>query len=119
MHVIDHSTLPRLYDTGRQRFAAASSRLGCAPFELWVEVLDADARAQLLPSDCIRVALVLTAGYGKLLVDGAPQRFRSPCSLMLPSGAECQVVNTGAEPMQLVLAFAPPAAPASGPSSRG
>ncbi|RZL88270.1 MAG: hypothetical protein EOP82_23835 [Variovorax sp.] len=62
---------------------------------------------------------MLTAGYSKLLTDGAPQRFRSPCSLVLPSGAECQVVNTGAESMQLVLAFVPSApVPASGPSLR-
>lgn len=57
MHVIDHSTLPRLLDPGRQRFAAACGRLGFAPFGLWVEVLEANAQAQLQPIDCARAAL--------------------------------------------------------------
>lgn len=109
MHVIDHSTLPRLHAEGRQRFAAAHRGLGFAPFELWMEVLEIDARVDLQPIECARVVLVLT-GHGKLVVDGAAQRFHAPCSLVLPAGIDSQVVNIGAELMQLVMGFTPAAA---------
>ena len=109
MHVIDHSTLPRLRADGLQRFAAAHRGLGFAPFELWIEILEIDARADLQPIESARVVLVLT-GHGKLLVDGAAQRFHAPCSLVLPAGTDGQVVNIGAEPMQFVAGFTPVAA---------
>jgi hypothetical protein len=109
MHVIDHSTLPRLHAEGRQRFAAAHQGLGFAPFELWMEVLEIDARIDLQPIECARVVLVLTC-HGKLVVDGAAQRFHAPCSLVLPAGIDSQVVNIGAEPMHLVTGFKPPVA---------
>ncbi len=104
MHVIDHSTLPRIHGPGRQRFAAAHESLGFLPFELWIEVLEIDARADLEPIERARVVLVLS-GHGKLLVDGAAQRFHAPCSLMLPAGTDGEVVNIGAEPMHLVTGF--------------
>jgi hypothetical protein len=44
------------------------------------------------------------------LVDGAGQRFHAPRSLVLPAGIDSQVVNIGAEPMQLVTGFTPGAA---------
>jgi len=118
MHVIDHSTLPRQRELGRQRFAAASTQLGSTHLEIWVETLEPNARAQLLPLDRERVALVL-AGHGTLHVDGAPQRFHAPCSLMLPSGAEAAVINIGAEPLQLVVTFPAQPLEAVGPSSAG
>jgi quercetin dioxygenase-like cupin family protein len=109
MHVIDHSTLPRLQDAGRRRFAAASRQLGFSPFELWIESLDINARAELQPQHSDRVVLVL-AGHGTLHLDSGPQRFHAPCSLMLPSGAECQVVNIGAEALEYVIVFTSPLA---------
>ena len=112
MHVIDHSTLPRLHDAGRQRFAAAHSGLGFASFELWMETLDIGAEGDILPLESARVVLVLS-GHGKLLIDGASQRFHAPCSLLLPAGVEGRVVNIGAESMRLVTGFAPAAAPSA------
>ncbi|MEJ7687228.1 MAG: hypothetical protein WKG52_09700 [Variovorax sp.] len=114
MHVIDHSTLPRHTDAGRQRFAAAAGRTEPLPFELWIDTLEINARAEVAPRDCHRVVLV-SAGYGILQVDGAPQRFHAPCSLILPPGVECLVVNVGAEAMRMVVVCgaAPPDAPAA------
>ncbi|GAA4339774.1 hypothetical protein GCM10023165_19370 [Variovorax defluvii] len=106
MHVIDHSTLPRLHDAGRQRFAAAHRGLGFTSFELWIETLEVDAAADILPLESARVVLVLS-GHGKLFIDGAAQRFHAPCSLMLPIGIEGRVVNIGAEPLRLVTGFTP------------
>ena len=114
MRVIDHTTLPRLQAAGRQRFAAAHSALGFAPFELWIETLDIGAEADILPLESARVVLVLS-GHGKLLIDGASQRFHAPCSLMLPVGVEGQVINVGAESMRLVIGFTPALDPAALP----
>lgn len=119
MHVIDHSTLPRQLGTGRQRFAAANGQLGSKHLEIWVETLEPNARAELLPLDRERIVLVL-AGYGNLQVDGAPQRFHAPCSLMLPPGTEGVAINIGAEPMHLVVTFRSESGPeAVGPSLGG
>lgn len=115
MNVIDHSTLPRLDAAGRRRFSAVGTRLGFTSFELWVEALDPNARADLQPHDRDRAVLV-QAGHGSLLLDGAPQRFHAPCTLILPADMQCELVNIGATPMQLVVAIAAlPVAPAVGP----
>jgi hypothetical protein len=90
---------------GRESFSAANRDLGITAFELWVEYLAAGAQVTLLDHGGDRVALVMS-GFGKLLVDGAPQRFHAPCSLILPANVECSVVNIGAENMQLVVALA-------------
>jgi mannose-6-phosphate isomerase-like protein (cupin superfamily) len=107
MHVIDHSTLPRLHQAGRRRFAAAGRQFGFAAFELWIETLEVNARADLEPQHSDRVVLVL-AGHGNMHLDSGPQRFHAPCSLMLPAGAECQVVNIGAEALEYVMVFTTP-----------
>ncbi|WP_076997659.1 hypothetical protein [Variovorax sp. KK3] len=110
MHVIDHTTLPRLHSAGLQRFAAARANLGFAPFELWMEILEIDAAADVLPVECPRVLLVLS-GHGKLLTDTGSQRFHAPCSLVLPAGVDARISNIGAEPMRFVTGFTPPVTP--------
>jgi hypothetical protein len=105
MHAIAHTTLPRVRDAGRESFSAANRDLGITAFEIWVEYLAAGAQLTLEDHGGDRVGLVMS-GFGKLLVDGAPQRFHAPCTLILPTGSECKVVNTGAEVMHLVVTLA-------------
>lgn len=104
MH-IDHTTLPRLRDAGCERVVVADRQLGVSAFELSLEWLQPGAHTALRRGDGDRVVLVMS-GFGKLLVDGAPQRFHAPCSLILPAGAECAVVNVGAVTLELVVALA-------------
>jgi hypothetical protein len=117
MYVIDHFALPRHHDAGRQRVLVAGARFGFAPFELWIETLDPLARVALEPHGCDRVALVL-AGHGSLLLDGAPQRFHAPCTLILPHSAECEWVNIGAEPLHLVMGVPMTAPLVDGPPAK-
>ena len=84
---------------------ADSARFGFAPFELWVESLDANAVADLEPHDRDRVALVLT-GHGDLRIDGAAQRFHAPCSLIMQRDTQCEIVNIGTEPLRLIFGVA-------------
>jgi hypothetical protein len=118
MYVIDHFALPRLHDAGRQRVLVAGSRFGFEPFELWLETLDPLGRVALSPHGSDRVALVL-AGHGSLLLDGASQRFHAPCTLILPHSTECEWVNIGAEPLQMVVGVPMTAPPADGPPAIG
>ena len=104
MHVIDHNSLPRERKPGHLRFAAASEYLGSTHMQIWIETLEPNARTELVPLGTQRVAVVLS-GHGNLLIDGAPQRFHAPCSLVLPAGSEAVVVNIGSEPRQFVSAY--------------
>ena len=104
MHVVQHAHLPHLSAAGELRIAAADSSRGISAFEVWVRTLEAGAH-----TDCQRhagelVVLALTGG-GKLLVDGGPQRFSGPCTLVIPAGVQFQLVNNGTAPLQLVWVF--------------
>lgn len=104
MHVVHHAHLPRLHLGGELRIAAADRSRGLTQFEVWVRTLDAGARTEPLCHDGELVVLAL-AGGGKLLIDGGPQRFNGPCTLLIPPGLPFQLVNTGAAALQLVWVF--------------
>jgi len=73
----------------------------------------------------IRHPLTIGLGYFSMFIIGMciasfvsnPRKhYDSLIALILPSGAECQLVNIGAEPMEYVMAFAsPPPAPSAQP----
>lgn len=44
---------------------------------------------------------IVQEGAGRLQVDGGPQRFHAPCSLLMPAGCGFQVTNNGSVPLQL------------------
>jgi quercetin dioxygenase-like cupin family protein len=108
MNVINHTMLPRQLAEGCCSQVVAGAALCQAPFEVQVLTLDAGAATVDAVQPHARVVLVL-GGSGKLLVDGGPQRFAAPCTLLIPAGARHQFVNNAATPMQLVAVSAPPA----------
>jgi quercetin dioxygenase-like cupin family protein len=81
-------------------FAAARA----AGFEVWMHTLPPGGHLPVQRHGGELVGLAL-AGSGKLLVAGGPQRFQSPCTLVIPPDTEFQVVNNGAVALQLVLVF--------------
>ena len=101
MHIVNHAHLKQQRDDGEQRFAAADRSLGVKAFEVWMRRLDPGAYSLEKRHDGELVVLVL-AGCGKLLIDGGPQRFAAPCTLLVPPGVIFQFVNHGSEPLQLV-----------------
>ena len=109
MNVINHTMLPRRLGEGCCSQTVADAALCQAPFEVQVLRIDAGAASPAAVQAQPRVVLVL-AGSGKLLVDGGPQRFAAPCTLLIPAGARPQFVNNAVTPMQLVAVSAPPAA---------
>jgi len=107
MHVLHHTHLPHLHLGGEMCIAAADRRRGIAGFEVWVRTLDPGAHTEPLHHGGELVVLAL-AGGGKLLVDGGPQRFNGPCTLLIPAGVQFQLVNLASAPLQLVWVFTQP-----------
>lgn len=101
MIVISHAHLARERGAGVQRLCAVGSACGITRFEAWLQTIDPGASSAPMRHPGEQAVLVL-AGSGKLLLDGAPQRFASPCTLVVPPGTEFRIVNDGAETMQLV-----------------
>ena len=101
MHVVHHAHLPRLHLGGELCIAAADGSRGITGFEVWVRTLEPGAHTEPLHHGGELVVLAL-AGGGKLLIDGGPQRFSGPCTLLVPPGSQFQLVNNGTEPLQLV-----------------
>ena len=101
MHIVHHAHLKTQRSDGEQRFAAADRSLGVQGFEVWMRRLDPGAHSVEKQHDGELVVLVLS-GCGKLLIDGGPQRFTAPCTVLVPPHVPFQFVNYGAEPMQMI-----------------
>lgn len=105
MHVVDHALLPLHSAEGVHSRRLARWALPDRVLAVDQHALDPGARWQP-PSGALVLVL---AGCGKLLVDGAPQRVAAPCSAAVPPGHAPEWVNNGTEALQLlVLAEAAP-----------
>ena len=104
MYIVHHAHLATLRDGGEMQFAAADASLGLKAFEVWMRRLDPGAQTHEMRHDGELVVLVL-AGCGKLLVDGGPQRFHAPCTVIVPAQRGFRFVNHGCEAMQMVTVF--------------
>jgi hypothetical protein len=101
MHIVHHAHLPHLH-IGRELCVAAADRSrGIEAFEVWVRTLETGAHTEPLRHGGELVVLAL-AGGGKVLIDGGPQRFHGPCTLVVPADTQFQLVNDGTVPLQLV-----------------
>jgi hypothetical protein len=104
MHVVHHACLPHQQLEGEVRIPAADRSRGVEGFEVWVRTLAPGAHTAPQRHDGELVVLAL-AGGGKLLVDGGPQRFHGPCTLVIPPTLSFELANDGAAPLQLVWVF--------------
>jgi gentisate 1,2-dioxygenase len=75
-------------------------------FQVWMHTLPPGAHTPVQQHDGAFAALVL-AGSGKLLVNGGPLRFQSPCTLVVPPQADFQLVNNATVPLWVVSVFTP------------
>lgn len=104
MYIVHHAHLATLRDEGETQFAAADASLGLKAFEVWMRRLEPGAQTHEMRHDGELVVLVL-AGCGKLLIDGGPQRFNAPCTVIVPPRRGFRFVNHGCEPMQMVAVY--------------
>jgi uncharacterized cupin superfamily protein len=119
MYIVQH-----LHPTacGERALSAAGPAHGLAGFEVWLGTLAPGEHGALSRHDGELVVLAMS-GCGKLVVDGGPQRFSAPCTLLIPRSLSYEIVNNGTVPLRLVSVFtvAPvpsprDAPPASAPS---
>lgn len=112
MQVIHHAHLPHDTVDGELRVAAASRERGLLGFEVSVRTLEPGAHTAPQSHAGELVVLALFGG-GKLLVDGGPQRFSGPCTLLIPPQQSFQLVNNGTAPLQLVWVYTQAPVPAA------
>ena len=104
MHIVHHAHLSCDRQGGTRQLVAADHHQGIGQFQVWVVTLDPGASTgeQQPAGELVAIAL---QGSGKLLIDGGPQRFRAPCTLVIPRSAVFRVVNNGSAPLELVTVF--------------
>jgi quercetin dioxygenase-like cupin family protein len=104
MHVVHHAHLSCDQQGGTRQLIAADHHQGIGQFQVWVVTLDPGAATgeQRHAGELVAIAL---QGCGKLLVDGGPQRFQAPCTLVIPRDAVFHVVNNGSSTLELVTVF--------------
>jgi quercetin dioxygenase-like cupin family protein len=114
MHIVHHAHLSADQQEGTRRLVAADHHQGIGQFQVWLVTLAPGAATADQRHDGELVAIALQ-GSGKLLVDGGPQRFQAPCTLVVPRGAAFHVANNGSTTLELVTVFtrAPTAADAA------
>ena len=101
MYIVHHAHLKSQRHEGEHCMAAADASLGIHGFEVCLRRLEPGEHSGELRHHGERVVLVL-AGCGKLLIDGGPQRFQAPCTVIVPPHRSAQFVNHGSEVLQMV-----------------
>jgi mannose-6-phosphate isomerase-like protein (cupin superfamily) len=111
MRIVHHAHLKTLHGDGEQRLAAADKSLGVQAFEVWVWRLEPSAQS-VQRRHYAELAVLVLSGCGKLLIDGGPQRFVAPCTVLVPADLPFQFANHGCEPLQMVAVCSTAPAPA-------
>ena len=116
MHIVHHAHLCRDQQGGTRQLVAADHHQGIGLFQVWVVTLDPGAATveQRHAGELVAIALQVS---GKLLIDGGPQRFHAPCTLVIPRDAVFHVVNNGSAPLELVTVFTQAPTAAADPSA--
>lgn len=77
---------------------------GLSGLSLWRQTLAPGAATPPHAHDCDEVVLCLS-GQGTLQMDGRTQGFGANETLVLPRGPVHQIINTGAQPMEILGVF--------------
>jgi mannose-6-phosphate isomerase-like protein (cupin superfamily) len=104
MHMHRNAELPRAALPGIEHTTLAGRDLGTNDISVWRQTVAAGAATPPHRHDREEVVLV-EAGRGQLLIDGAVVEFGPDTTLVLPAGRDHQIVNSGAEPLRLLAVF--------------
>ena len=116
MYIVHHAHLRHQRSDGEQRFAAADKSLGVQHFEVWMRTLEPGAHS-LEKCHAGELVVLMLSGCGKLLVDGGPQRFCAPCTVLVPPGVPFQFVNNGTEDLKMVAVSTTTPVPTQAPQA--
>lgn len=104
MHILDDHDLPSATLPGIDHKTLAGRAQGLAHLSVWRQTIAGGGATPPHRHDCEEVVLV-AAGRGRLLIDGAAHEFGPDTTLVIPRNVVHQIVNAGDEPMQLTAAF--------------
>lgn len=104
MHILADHDLPSATLPGIDHKTLAGRAQGLSHLSVWRQTIAGGGATPPHRHDCEEVVLV-AAGRGRLLIDGAAHDFGPHTTLVIPPDIVHQIVNVGDEPMQLTAAF--------------
>ncbi len=105
MHILAHHDLPAAALPGIDHRTLAGGAQGLAHLSVWQQTIAGGSATPPHRHDCEEV-VVVAAGRGQLLIDGAAHDFGPDTTLVIPPNAVHQIVNVGDEPMRVTAVFA-------------
>jgi mannose-6-phosphate isomerase-like protein (cupin superfamily) len=104
MPIIANTTREHFNIPGIDHQTLAGHRDGLAGLEIWNQMLEPHAETPVHYHECEEVVVVLQ-GSGRAVIAGEAQDFGPNSTLVIPTKAVHQLVNTGEGTMQLIAAL--------------
>jgi mannose-6-phosphate isomerase-like protein (cupin superfamily) len=104
MYVLDIAKLPRSALPGIQHTTLASSENGLKHLSIWRQTIEGGQATPPHRHNCEEV-VVIESGRGELHIAGSVYPFGANTTLVIPPNVDHQIINVGAEPMNLTAAF--------------
>jgi mannose-6-phosphate isomerase-like protein (cupin superfamily) len=104
MYVLEIAKLPQSGLPGIRHTTLAGSENGLTQLSVWRQTIEAGQATPPHRHDCEEV-VIIESGRGELNIAGAVYPFGPNTTLVIPRNADHQIVNVGAEPMNLTAAF--------------
>ncbi|HZO80420.1 MAG TPA: cupin domain-containing protein [Candidatus Binataceae bacterium] len=104
MPVVDNNKVPHFAIPGINHQTVADARQGLKTMEVWKQTIVAGGSTPVHRHACEEVIVILK-GSGKVTIEGVETRFGPNSTLVLPHDAVHQIINTGADDMELIAAL--------------
>lgn len=117
MQVVDHSHVAIQGLPGIEHQTIAGLVHGLETLDVWKQRIEPGAATPAHHHHCEEVVIVL-AGHGVVEIDGQEREFAAGSSVVLPPGLPHRLINTGAEPLELIGIFGESPARAYGPDGQ-
>lgn len=104
MHIVEHRGLAIHELPGIEHRTLAGLAQGLETLDVWQQRLQPGAATPPHHHHCEEVVVVL-AGRGAIEMEGAERAFAAGSSVVIPPGVVHRLVNTGAEPLELLAVF--------------
>lgn len=101
MPILDHRSVDPLELPGLVHRTIAGARQGLRSLEVWRQTIAPGEATPMHKHACEEVVVILS-GAGACEIEGWPQPFAAPSSLILEPSVAHRIVNTGREPLELI-----------------
>ncbi len=101
MPIVSNDSVPKLVLPGLVHQTVVTSQYGINSMQLWLQKMGPQVATPMHHHECEEVIVVLK-GSGLVIADGVQESFGPNSTLMVPAGVVHQIINTGAEDLDLV-----------------